>query len=338
MLESLPGSPEGLRRSIGALPGAGAAPAAHPWPPPQGQPHRTGQYDAATWGDWSQEQQQQARGAWSLSPDLPRGSGGPGGWRDAGGDPWRGQGASGLAASKAAKSTVAAGDRRSSSASPPRRRHGLAASDTLERGKGAAAPAAGLVDTRLSGRHSPEFRQGMAAAAAARLPHHADDGRDDALVGRPHSASPSARSTLRGAAAAVGAEATWRARSRSCSPTLGGGRASAQLRAASRFEGYQQQQQQQPWGGAATAESRRSSPEGFVLAPRCGTQQEAADATSSGAGVTATGQGRVLTALLPLGAAEERQRRDLAEYVAFTWRMGLFKLWREHAQAAQGIG
>ena len=356
MLESLPGSPECLRRSVASLPSAAAASpvcGVSPLParaesPRQQQHAQLRAAEAEARGRPPQDQARRRRRVASASPDSPWG-GDAGGWRDAGGGAWDGVALRGLAGLKASKHACAGGGAwRSSSLSPPRPR---AAAEG-----GAAAGEGGLVATRLSGRHSPAFREGMAAAEAARRPQHVHgagiEPHSSTPALRPASASPMARpmgcadAADRGDAAADWA---WRPRSRSCSPTLGG-RPPQRHETASRLQQQQQQQQQRRWqrydqhqarhpGGGASAASGRGSPERCVLASRCGAPRLAPTVTASGgSGVAASGQGLVLSALLPFGAAEERQRRELAEYVAFTRRLRLFALWREHAQAAQGIG
>jgi protein SFI1 len=173
-----------------------------------------------------------------------------------------------------------------------------------------------------SGRHSPAFREGAAAAAVAALrPASAAAAAAAALARapawvhaaaverpggggrpRPSSAGPA---TAWDPAAPPGAEAVWAPRSPSCSLTLG----------------------RRPLQGAA----RRSS---VPPTPARGGPAVSFDSAPGRALEAAPGRSSVLAAP---GAAAERQRRAADKYAAFARRLPLFAVWREHAAAAGAL-
>jgi hypothetical protein len=183
-----------------------------------------------------------------------------------------------------------------------------------------------------SGRHSPAFRQGAVAAVEALQPPPADAAgtppwvRTSAEEGytfrlgrrgfqlpatneqrpRPQSAGPFPGH----APGELKTEASARLRSRSCSPSL-----------------------------ARPGLGRRPSPR-CVLPLLCVRPAlnggELANAPASTCDV-ALASGTLLAALLPPGAAAEKQRQDAKEYATFARRLPLFALWREHMVTAQTL-
>jgi hypothetical protein len=156
---------------------------------------------------------------------------------------------------------------------------------------------------------------------------------------RPHHVSDTAN----------GASASGWPRSRSCSPTIGlcsspprlrpGGaepHGSQRLRLTSGDRGAN--------GGGGRAQG---SLERFVLSSQLraslassrAASPQAAGSFDAGPGAAAppTAARTLLAALLPPGAAAEKERRDLHEYLAFSRRLGLFVLWREHARVARAM-